>query len=55
MLGLNGISNGCVSFKTYDVFLRAFQSGEVKRLAVVALTGVFAVWSFREPGPGLNR
>jgi hypothetical protein len=36
MLGPNGDSNGCVSFKTYDAFLRAFQSGEVKRLAVVA-------------------
>jgi Protein of unknown function (DUF2778) len=49
MLGPNGDSNGCVSFKTYDVFLRAFQSGEVKRLAVVAQwsggprpSGVFA-------------
>ncbi len=36
MLGPNGNSNGCVSFKDYDAFLRAFQSGEVKRLAVVA-------------------
>ncbi len=36
MLGPNGDSNGCVSFKTYDAFLRAFQSGEVNRLAVVA-------------------
>jgi Protein of unknown function (DUF2778) len=36
MLGPNGDSNGCVSFKTYDVFLRAFQNGEVRRLAVVA-------------------
>jgi hypothetical protein len=36
MLGPNGDSNGCVSFKTYDAFLRAFESGEVKRLAVVA-------------------
>lgn len=36
MLGANGDSNGCVSFKDYDAFLRAFQSGEVKRLAVVA-------------------
>jgi hypothetical protein len=36
MLGPNGDSNGCVSFKNYDVFLRAFQSGGVKRLAVVA-------------------
>ena len=36
MLGPNGDSNGCVSFKDYEAFLRAFQSGEVKRLAVVA-------------------
>jgi Protein of unknown function (DUF2778) len=36
MLGPSGDSNGCVSFKNYDAFLRAFQSGEVKRLAVVA-------------------
>jgi hypothetical protein len=36
MLGPNGDSNGCVSFKAYDSFLRAFESGEVKRLAVVA-------------------
>ena len=36
MLGPNGNSNGCVSFKNYDVFLRAFQSGGVRRLAVVA-------------------
>ena len=28
-------SNGCVSFKDYDAFLRAFQNGQVKRLAVV--------------------
>jgi len=36
MLGPNGDSNGCVSFKDYDAFLRAYQNGEVKRLAVVA-------------------
>jgi hypothetical protein len=36
MLGPNGDSNGCVSFKNYDAFLTAFQSGEVKRIAVVA-------------------
>jgi hypothetical protein len=36
MLGPNGDSNGCVSFKNYDAFLTAFQNGEVKRLAVVA-------------------
>ena len=36
MLGPNGNSNGCVSFKDYDAFLRAYQQGQVKRLAVVA-------------------
>jgi Protein of unknown function (DUF2778) len=36
MLGPNGDSNGCVSFKDYDAFLQAFQSGKVRRLAVVA-------------------
>jgi Protein of unknown function (DUF2778) len=36
MLGPNGDSNGCVSFKNYDAFLQAYQSGQVKRLAVVA-------------------
>jgi hypothetical protein len=36
MLGPNGDSNGCVSFKDYDAFLRAYQNGLVKRLAVVA-------------------
>jgi hypothetical protein len=35
MLGPNGDSNGCVSFKNYDAFLGAFQNGEVKRMAVV--------------------
>ncbi|SRR5579883_64552 len=36
MLGPNGQSNGCVSFKNYDAFLRAYQNGQIKRLAVVA-------------------
>ena len=36
MLGPNGDSNGCVSFKDYDAFLRAYQNGEVRKLAVVA-------------------
>jgi hypothetical protein len=35
MLGPRGDSNGCVSFRDYPRFLRAFQSGEVTRLAVV--------------------
>lgn len=36
MLGPNGDSNGCVSFRNYDAFLHAYANGEVKRLAVVA-------------------
>jgi hypothetical protein len=36
MLGPNGDSNGCVSFRDYDAFLKAYRNGEIKRLAVVA-------------------
>ncbi|MHB8884099.1 MAG: DUF2778 domain-containing protein [Methylovirgula sp.] len=36
MLGPNGQSNGCVSFRNYNAFLQAYQRGEIKRLAVVA-------------------
>ena len=36
MLGPNGQSNGCVSFKNYQAFLRAFTNGEVDRMVVVA-------------------
>jgi hypothetical protein len=36
MLGPNGDSNGCVSFKNYDAFLQAYLDHKVKRLAVVA-------------------
>lgn len=36
LLGPNGDSNGCVSFKDYDAFLRAYQNNEIKRLVVVA-------------------
>ena len=36
MLGPNGDSNGCVSFKDYDAFLQAYLNGQVKRLVVVA-------------------
>jgi hypothetical protein len=35
MLGPSGQSFGCVSFKNYPAFLRAFLSGEVDRLVVV--------------------
>jgi len=36
LLGPNGDSNGCVSFKDYDAFLRAYKAGKVRRMIVVA-------------------
>ena len=35
MLGPNGDSNGCVSFRDYNRFLQAYLSGQVQRLVVV--------------------
>lgn len=35
MLGPNGDSNGCVSIRDYDRFLKAFDNGEISRLVVV--------------------
>jgi hypothetical protein len=35
MLGSRGDSNGCVAFKNYKAFLQAYDTGAVKRLAVV--------------------
>jgi hypothetical protein len=39
MLGPNGDSNGCVSFRDYQQFLQAFLRGEVNRLVVVPRQG----------------
>ena len=36
MLGPNGQSNGCVSFRNYSAFLQAFLDGKVKRIVVAA-------------------
>ena len=36
LLGPRGDSNGCISFKDYDAFLRAYKNGKVKRMVVVA-------------------
>ena len=36
MLGPNGQSNGCVSFKDYTAFLKAYENGEITKLAVVS-------------------
>jgi len=38
MLGPNGQSNGCVSFKDYPRFLQAFLDGKVKRMIVMTDT-----------------
>jgi hypothetical protein len=39
MLGSSGQSNGCVSFKNYKAFLKAFVRGEVTRMVVVPRLG----------------
>ncbi len=36
MLGPNGQSNGCVSFRNYEAFLQAYLKHEIRRLVVVA-------------------
>ena len=35
LLGPNGASNGCISFKDYDKFLQAYLRGEIRRVVVV--------------------
>ncbi len=35
MLGPDGDSNGCISFRDYDAFLRAYRNGQVTKLVVV--------------------
>lgn len=39
MLGANGQSNGCVSFKDYNKFLAAYQNGSIRKLLVVPGSG----------------
>jgi hypothetical protein len=36
MLGPNGDSNGCVSFKDYSAFLDAYRNKGIRKLAVLA-------------------
>jgi hypothetical protein len=47
MLGPNGDSNGCVSVRNYERFLKAFNDGEIKRLVVVPSLGDLASASRR--------
>jgi len=51
MLGPNGDSNGCVSIRNYDKFLKAFQNGDIKRLAVVTNLNDGQSASSRSPSP----
>jgi len=51
LLGPNGDSNGCVSFKNYDKFLTAFQNGEIKRLVVVTSLSEVASASRKPDSP----
>jgi hypothetical protein len=55
MLGPNGQSNGCVSFRDYQKFLQAFLRGEVDRLVVVPNGGTkLALTASARRGP-VNR
>jgi len=51
MLGPSGESNGCVSLRNYERFLKAYNDGEVSRLVVVpSLTDSLSA-SRRSPAP----
>ena len=52
MLGPNGQSNGCVSFREYPKFLRAYQRGEIDRLIVVPHLATPPVFASRTRGAG---
>src|SRR5262249_39077988 len=39
MLGPNGDSNGCISIRDYEKFLKSFLNGEVERMVVVERLG----------------
>lgn len=65
MLGPDGDSNGCVSFKDYSVFLQAYLKGDIDRLVVVPGNGAAlasrsrdnrdARYASTEPGPSSPR
>ncbi len=48
LLGPNGQSHGCVSFKDYEKFLQAFLKGEIDRLIVVPEGGTQLALAVRE-------
>ena len=51
MLGPNGDSNGCVSIRDYERFLKAYSNGEVTRLVVVPNLTDSVTASRRSPAP----
>jgi hypothetical protein len=54
MLGPNGQSNGCVSFKDYPKFLRAYLRGEIDRMVVVSRLTQPPRFFARSKGQGAN-
>jgi len=51
MLGPSGDSNGCVSIRDYERFLKAYQDGEITRLVVVPNLSDSIAASRRSPSP----
>jgi hypothetical protein len=51
MLGPNGDSNGCVSIRDYERFLKAYSDGEITRLVVVPNLTDSVTASRRSPAP----
>jgi hypothetical protein len=51
MLGPNGQSNGCISFRDYPRFLRAFQRGEIDRIVVVERLSKTPTFARRSTAP----
>jgi hypothetical protein len=51
MLGPNGDSNGCVSIRNYERFLKAYSDGEITRLVVVPNLTDSITASRRSPAP----
>jgi len=51
MLGPDGASNGCVSLRNYERFLKAYSDGEIMRLVVVQSLTDSITASRRSPAP----
>lgn len=51
LLGPNGDSNGCVSIRNYDRFIKAYDDGEITRLVVVTSLTDSVTASRRSPAP----